>query len=231
MPRRRVPQPPVVATEPLIVHPDWQLRVAGIAAAAVCDVRPATAADRRLARAVLYPPGRPDERGSDEDTLLLVAWADPAILATGSGPPPGLPDRTAGSRVRPVGCLGIRWSGPIDPDVRAAAGSSVELFGLAVARGVRRLGIGRTLLGAAEHRCLQAGSPRLVVRIAADASEPLGRRVRAAGFESLFAGAAGVRPSTAAGADAAGNGTWMLKDLPDPVGAAHSSRRRAPRSR
>lgn len=266
MPRRR-PEPPPDPRRQLTVHPDWRAQVGGIAAPALCDIRAATLPDLHRGAALLARAGCPDPCGlhGGGDSLFLLAWSDPDAVAPADGGPrrpgagsggracspsgaaveadPGW-DRARGPDHGPqaVGCVEIRWLGSRDPDIRYRAGDSVELACLQVEPALRRRGIGRALLAAAEHRCLLAGRSRIVASLpwsasragthACATSAPASRvtpgapeRDGRAGYRPLCAcgGATGAvaaarppGPVACAHADRVAGRVWWVRDIPEP---------------
>lgn len=151
------------------VHHDWTVQVAGMAAAGVCGIRPATGPEIVRAGGLLQRAGCGDiaARQASGRTLLLLAWMDPdRLLGPGAGTG-GLGEREPGAgTLRVVGCVEIDWSGPSAAGIGGAAADTVEVGRLYVEPALRGLGVGRALIAAAEAHCTAAGRSRLISDLA-----------------------------------------------------------------
>lgn len=184
MARRRPPAP--VPGQLMGVHPDWTVRVAGMAAAGVCAIRPATlpdisAAGRLLDRAEYRQAAARQAAGR---TLLLLAWMDPDRVS-GTGGPGGPDPGGAAGGLRVVGCVEIDWTEAAEDGPGVQAGDRVRLGHLHVEPAVRRLGVARALVSAAEAHCRAAGRLRVVADLT---SGPGGDAVTSLGVVALAAG-------------------------------------------
>jgi GNAT superfamily N-acetyltransferase len=137
-----------------------------------------------------------------------------------SPPPPAQPAagqldprHPALGRLWPAGCVEIRWSGPNDRRIGDIAGACVEVGQLYVEPAVRRQGIGRALVAAAEQHCLSAGQPRLVAVLPPD--DPGISTTEGALATAARAGYARL-PQTGSSTGRA----WVWRDLPE-VSAPH----------
>lgn len=178
-------RPPVTGPGRLIaVHPDWTVRVAGMAAAGVCTIRPATLPEAAGAGGLLERAGCRGAAGRQVSgrTLLLLAWLDLDRLPGTAGAGARAAEVVAGGP-RVVGCLEVSW--PVTTGTGAEAGNRVRLGHLHVESVVRRLGVGRALVSAAEAHCRAAGQ----LRIMADLTPgPGADAVCSEGADALVAG-------------------------------------------